>query len=241
MDSRFDTTRWTLVLAAGKAGGVPDRETESGRAALAELCAAYRPPVLAHARRRGLSAADAEDAVQGFFNKLLRLGSLASLRPRELRFRAWLLAAFNHHLSDLRDHARAAKRGADRIVQLDSEGWGALAVDAHTPAPDAAFDRVWAMALLETTLARLRSEHVAAGRAEWFEALAPCLGGRVADTPQADVAVRLGLSEPALRVAIHRLRKRYRELLREEVMQTVANPAEIDDELRHLMAVVAGR
>jgi len=237
MRSSFATTCWTLIVAAGR-GDAGETCADSKRA-LAELFATYRPPVLAHARRRGLSQADAEDAVQGFFQKLLRLGSLAALRPQELRFRAWLLAAFNHHLSDLRDHARAAKRGADRQVQLDSEGWGALAVDAHTPAPDAAFDRAWAMALLEATMERLRDEHAASGRAEWFEALAPCLGGRVAEAPHAGLAARLKMSEPAVRVAIHRLRKRYRELLREEVAQTVASPDDIDDELRHLMAVVS--
>ena len=235
----FATTRWTLVLAAARSGENESR-ADSGRA-LAELCATYRPPVLAHALRGGLAPADAEDAVQGVFQNLLRLGSLASLRPRELRFRAWLLASFNHHLSDLRDHARAAKRGADRTVQLDSAGWGVIDAADSAPAPDEAFDRAWALALLETTLARLRDEQAAAGRGEWFEALVPCLAGRVADVPQAGVAAQLGLSEPALRVAIHRLRKRYRELLREEVAQTVASSGEIDDELRHLMAVVAGR
>lgn len=233
----FATTRWTMVLAAGR-GGAGEACADSERA-LAELCATYRPPVLAHARRRGLSPADAEDAVQGFFQKLLRLGSLASLRPRELRFRAWLLAAFNHHLADLRDHARAAKRGGDRLVQLDSAGWGGLAAADAAPAPDEAFDRAWARALLEVTMERLRAEHAAAGRADWFEALVPCLGGRIAEAPQAGVAARLGLSEPALRVAVHRLRRRYRDMLREEVAQTVASPGEIDDELRHLMAVVS--
>lgn len=233
----FITTRWTMVLAAGR-GGAGEEGSDSKRA-LAELCATYRPPVLAHARRQGLAPEDAEDAVQGFFQKLLRLGSLASLRPRELRFRAWLLAAFNHHLSDLRDQARAAKRGADKQVQLDTAGWGGVAAADFAPAPDAAFDRAWAIALLEATMARLRAEHEASGRADWFDVLASCLSGRVTETPHAGIAARLGLSEPALRVAIHRLRKRYRELLREEVAQTVASPEEVDAELRHLLSAVS--
>lgn len=235
----FNSTRWTLVLAAGRADGVTEQETRSGRVALEELCATYRPPVLAHALRRGLSHADAEDAVQGFFQKLLRLDSLSALGPGEVRFRAWLLGAFNHHLADLRDHAGAAKRGADRTVRLDSAGWGGLAAADSVPAPDEAFDRAWARALLEATMVRLRAEHTVAGRAEWFEALAPCLAGRIVDAPQAELATRLGLSEPALRVAVHRLRKRYREVLREEVAQTVADVSEVDAELRHLFVIVS--
>ena len=224
----FQTTRWTVVLAAGE--GAPR--------ALNELCALYRAPLVAHARRRGLAPADAEDAAQGFFERLLRLESLASARRERGRFRAFLLGAFNHFLSDEWDRARAAKRGGGRIVQLDTAGWGSLVPADAAPGPDAAFDRAWALTLLETTFARLRSEHSAAGRGEWFDALAPCLGGRTED-PQAGVAARLGVSEPALRVAAHRLRKRYREVLREEVAQTVADPAEVDSELRHLLAAVS--
>lgn len=244
MTASFATTRWTLVLDAARHGKTDTRDAAAPSAparALAELCAAYRPPVLAHALRRGLPPADAEDAVQGFFQKLLRLGSLASLRPREVRFRAWLLAAFNHHLADLRDHARAAKRGAHLLPALDSDAHHAALAGAAdpAPAPDAAFDREWALAVLRAVHDRLRAEQTAAGRAEHFDLLAPALAGRDATAPHADLARRLGLSEPALRVALHRLRHRYRELLRAEIAETVARAEDIDDELRHLIAAVS--
>lgn len=225
----FHTTRWTLVIAAG----------EGAERALGDLCAQYRAPLIVHARRRGLGDCDAEDTVQGFFERLLRLDSLAALRRGQGRFRAFMLGAFNHYLSDQRDAALAAKRGGGRVEQLDTLAWSATA-DAATPSPDVAFDRAWALALLATTLDQLRAEHVEAGRGDWFDALALCLAGRDNDAPQADIATRVGVSEPALRVAVHRLRKRYRELLRAEVAQTVADPAEIDAELRHLIEAVRG-
>jgi len=230
-DASFQTTRWTLVLAAGEGAG----------RALGELCGLYRAPLLAHARRRGLSSADAEDAVQGFLARLLRLESLASARRERGRFRAFLLGSFNHYLADLRDHALAAKRGARLLPPLDTaaaEAALASAVTAGLP-PDRAFDRAWALALLDTVSARLRDEYRKAGRAGHFDALLPCLAGRDAGSPHAAIAEKLGLSEPAVRVALHRLRQRYRQCLRDEVAQTVAEPADIDAELRHLLAALA--
>lgn len=228
MNPAFATTRWTLVLAAGR----------GAERALGELCAAYRSPLVAHARRRGLPTADAEDAAQGFFERLLRLDSLASARRERGRFRSFILGSFEHYLADLRDRDRAEKRGAALTRHLDSGAWAALP-SAGEVAPDAAFDRAWAIALLETTLDRLRAEQAAAGKADWFEALAPCLAGRANDTPQTELAARLGVSEAALRVAVHRLRKRYREILRDEVAQTVASDADVEAELRHLLAAVS--
>lgn len=214
----FATTRWTLVLAAGEGTG----------RALGELCSLYRAPLLAHARRRGLSSADADDAVQGFLARLLRLESLATARRERGRFRAFLLGSFNHYLADLRDHARAARRDERLSAPLDQ-----LGLPSADSAPDTAFDRAWALALLDTVTARLRAEHA---RPDHFDALLPCLAGRTADTPHADLAAKLGLTEPAVRVALHRLRQRYRQLLREEVAQTVPRPEDIDTELRHLLA-----
>lgn len=214
----FATTRWTLVLAAGEGTG----------RALGELCSLYRAPLLAHARRRGLSSADADDAVQGFLARLLRLESLATARRERGRFRAFLLGSFNHYLADLRDHARAARRDERLSAPLDQ-----LGLPSADSAPDTAFDRAWALALLDTVTARLRAEHA---RPDHFDALLPCLAGRTADTPHADLAAKLGLTEPAVRVALHRLRQRYRQLLREEVAQTVPLPEDIDTELRHLLA-----
>jgi RNA polymerase sigma-70 factor (ECF subfamily) len=194
---------------------------------------------LAQARRRGLSPEDAEDAVQGFFARLLRLDSLGAARRERGRFRAFMLGAFNHYLADLRDHARAAKRGEGLVVPLDTTGGSTVEADSEFPAPDVAFDRAWALALLEATFARLRAEQAASGRGDWFDALAPCLGGKGAAAPQAEIAARLRISEPALRVAVHRLRKRYREVLRDEVARTVPEQGDVEAELRHLLAAVS--
>lgn len=224
----FATTRWTLVLAAG----------EGTDHALGELCTLYRTPLLAHARRRGLSSADADDAVQGFLARLLRLESLATARRERGRFRSFLLGSFNHYLADLRDHARAEKRGARLLPPLDTAATESALASAACDAlaPDRAFDRAWALALLDTVTARLRTEHA---NPTHFDLLLPCLAGRTADTPQAELAIKLGLTEPAVRVVLHRLRQRYRQLLREEVAQTVPRPEDIDTELRHLLSALA--
>jgi RNA polymerase sigma factor (sigma-70 family) len=240
----FATTRWTLVLDAARHGKTDTSGAASDSAAgraLAVLCAAYRPPLLAHALRRGLPPPDAEDAVQGFLAGLLRPGSFSAVRPERGRFRAWLLAAFNHRLADLRDHARAAKRGAHLLPALDAESHRAALACAPdpSPAPDAAFDREWALAVLRAVTDRLRAEQAAAGRAAHFELLSPALSGRDSAAPHAELAARLGLTEPALRVALHRLRARFRQLLRDEIAHTVARPEDIDDELRHLIAAVS--
>jgi len=248
-DSRhapFATTRWTLVLAA--AGNAASRPASSdapappdSTRALAELCQTYWLPLYAHARRYPLGPADAEDAVQGFFARLLRLESLADIDRTRGRFRAFLLGSFNHYLSDLRDHARAEKRGAHLLAPLDTRA--AEAAFANTPAPglppDRAFDRAWAVALLTTVTSRLRDEHAAAGRSALFETLSPCLAGRRTDAPHAALAINLGLSEPAVRVALHRLRQRYRQLLRDEIAQTVAQPEDVDDELCLLLSTLS--
>lgn len=241
----FATTRWTLVLAAaGPAARVmsPDPASADERArALATLCRTYWPPLYAHARRRQLPPADAEDAVQGFFSRLLRLESLAEVDRGRGRFRAFLLGSFSHYLADQHDHDRAEKRGAHLLVSLDAPAAERAFVNAPSTglSPDAAFDRAWAIALLSRVTARLRDEHVSAGRTEIFDALSPCLAGRSQDTPHAAIAARLGLSGPAVRVALHRLRQRYRHILREEIAQTVACNNEVEDELRLLLAATS--
>lgn len=228
----FHTTRWTLVVAA--AHGTQD--TEGAARALGELLTLYRAPLLDHARRRGLAPADAEDSVQSFLARLLRPGAIAGAQRERGRFRSFLLGAFTHHLADLRDHARAARRDARLTEPLD--------LDTHpltcpAPAPDAAFDRAWALALLADVTTRFRAELAAEGRADHADALLPLLAGRSSEAPHAAAAARLGLTEPALRVALHRLRQRYRRLLRAAVAETVTNPDEIDHELRHLLAALA--
>ena len=232
MTASFATTRWTLVLDAGRHARA-DSDSVSARA-LADLCAAYRPPLLGHALRRGLSQADADDAVQGFFARLLRLESLSTLRPRSVCFRAWLLGAFNHHLADLRDHARAARRDVRLEATLDD----AVLAATPEPSPDRAFDRAWALTLLQTVADRLRAEQPPE-RAPTFDLLLPALAGRGgAETSHAELAVRLGVSEPALRVTLHRLRHRFRAVLREEIAHTVGNSADVDSELRHLFSAL---
>lgn len=241
----FATTRWTLVFdAAGtdtRAGSPSPVSADERARALAVLCRTYWPPLYVHARRRQLSPADAEDAVQGFFARLLRLESLADVDRKRGRFRAFLLGSFNHYLADRRDHDRAEKRGVHLLVPLEPQA--AERAFANAPAgdlsPDIAFDHAWAVALLARVTARLRDEHVAAGRAELFDALSLCLAGRRQDAPHAAIAARLGLSGPAVRVALHRLRQRYRHILHEEITQTVACENDVEDELRLLLAAVS--
>ena len=235
MSASFATTRWTLVLAAR------DSDVLKSKAALAELCHTYWQPLYAHARRHPLPPADAEDAVQGFFARLLRLESLATVERSRGRFRAFLLGSFNHHLADLRDHARAEKRGAHLLTPLDTTAAETAFNQSPAPdlRPDQAFDRAWALALLATVTTRLRNEHLTANRTALFDALSPHLAGRRADAPHAEIAAKLNLSEPAIRVALHRLRQRYRQLLRDEIAHTVAHESDIDDELRHLLTALA--
>jgi RNA polymerase sigma-70 factor (ECF subfamily) len=216
------------VLAAAR------NDTTRARDALAALCKTYWPALNAYVRRRGFSPHDAEDLTQEFFARLLQHNWIARADERKGRFRSFLLTALKRFLADEWDKARAQKRGGGRPpVPLDSEVAGAGA-----PA-DQVYDRQWALALLERTMARLRAEFAQAGKAPEFGQLKAFLtaGRREISYPAAAAAT--GLSEGAARVAVHRLRKRYRELFREEIARTVAEPGEVDAELRHLIAVLA--
>jgi len=234
---QFASTRWTQILAAA------DPAHPDAREALAALCRTYWPPLYAFVRRRGHSPADAEDLTQGFFSRLLRLDSLASVQRERGRFRSFLLASLQHYLADEHDRTGAAKRGAGLVIPLTAdEAESGYQREAADPAatPDAAFDRAWALALLDTVAVRLRDDYAAAGQGGLFEALSFCLTGSRSDLPYAELAVKLGLTEPAVRVAVHRLRKRYRQFLREEIAQTVARPEDVDDELRSLRRALTG-
>ena len=232
----FATTQWTLVLNAGRS------ESTSAREALAQLCQSYWYPLYAYARRRGNLPEDAEDLTQGFFTRLLELNSLARVRRDKGKFRSFLLASLNHYLSDEWDRDRAQKRGKGRIISLDAnvaeERLSREPADALTP--EKLFERKWAMTLLESVVQKLQREYDSAGKAALFRALKFGVGGEPADKSYAELSSQLGLSEPTLRVAIHRLRRRYRELLREEIARTVASEAEVDGEIRHLFAALAG-
>jgi len=233
----FVTTHWSVVLAARRS------DTTRAQAALARLCQAYWYPLYAYVRRRGYQAPDAQDLTQEFFARLLRQNWLAQADRERGRFRTFLLAALSHFLANEWDKARAQKRGgAVEMVplQLDSAEtrYGQEPADPLTP--EQCFERRWALALLDEVLNRLRAEHVAAGTIAMFDALKPCLVGDRQAQPYAALATKLGMTEGAVKVAVHRLRQRYRQSLQEEIANTVASPGEVDEEMHHLFAVLAG-
>ena len=231
-NARFATTHWSLVVSAGS-----DSSPE-GRAALESLCASYWYPLYAFARRGGAEAHAAQDLVQGFFAELLEKDWIRQADRGRGRFRTFLLAAFRHHASHEREKARALKRGGGRkVLPLDFEtGEGRYQLEpADERTPERLFERRWALTLLDAALARLREEHERSGRLDLFEALRGTLVAGGASSPWAEVGAKLGMTEGAVKVAAHRLRRRYREVLRRAIGETVADPSEVDDEIRHLM------
>jgi RNA polymerase sigma factor (sigma-70 family) len=233
----FATTHWSVVLRAGEADA-PDAE-----AALAKLYQTYWYPLYAYARRQGQDAEAARDLVQEVFLALLEKNQLASVGPEKGRFRSYLLAAVNHCLANEWHKRHRQKRGGGQIpLELDSpaaeERYRLEPADGRSP--DVLFERRWALSLLDLVFAKLRAESEAAGKAKAFDALRVFLSGD-SDAPNyAATGQAIGLSEGAARVAVHRLRQRYRDLLRAEIAQTVANPDEVEDELRHLLKVLRG-
>jgi len=233
--SAFVTTHWSVVLTAGHS------DTTHARAALEKLCQAYWYPLYAYVRRRGKSPEDAKDLTQEFFARLLERNWVGRADRQKGRFRSFLLSAMNHFLADEWDKVRAQKRGGGLMpvpLQFDTAEtrYGHEPVDNTTPEQN--YERRWALTLLDTVLQRLQSEYEQEGRAKFFAALHPCLVGDRTDQPYAELAAKLGLSEGAIKAAVHRLRQRYRYLLRDEIAQTVASPGEVDEELRHLFAVL---
>ena len=225
----FATTRWTLVRAAGGA---------EAAGALEELCAAYWFPVYAYVRRRGFTREDAEDLTQGFFASLLARGDIAGLRRENGKFRAFLLAAVKHFLSNERDKLGRLKRGGGAAhLSLDWQEADTRfrLADESALSPDAAYDREWATALLERVLARLEMDAVTAGDGERFGHLRSYLSFGREQIPYATAAAALGIDEGAVRVAVHRLRGRYRKRLRQEIARTLAAPDQVEEELRVLM------
>ena len=227
----FATTRWTVVLAAGQ------RHTAQANVALEELCRIYWFPLYAYVRRRGHTREDAEDLVQEFFARFLAKNYLAGLASERGRFRAFLLAALKHFLANEWDRAQTQKRGggaAHLSLDWQTADTKFQVAAAAEPSPDQAFDREWALALLERVITRLSDECAAEGKAESFARLKPFLTAARSAMPYAQVAAELGLAEGAVRVAVHRLRRRYRELLRDEIAQTLSEPAQVEEELRAL-------
>jgi RNA polymerase sigma factor (sigma-70 family) len=232
----FATTRWTVVLAAGR------KSTPQGDMALEELCRIYWFPLYAYVRRQGHSKEDAEDLTQAFFARFLEKNYLEGLSSERGRFRAFLLAALKHFLANEWDRANRQKRGGG-VAPLSLDWQDAETRYQIDPAdhlsPDRLFDRAWAVALLERVITRLRDECATEGRADLFEHLKPFLTVGKSAIPYAQAAAELGLTEGAVRVAVHRLRRRYRDLLREEITQTLVEPAQVEEEMRALFAAFA--
>jgi RNA polymerase sigma-70 factor (ECF subfamily) len=232
----FPTTHWSNVLSAG-GGAEPNAQ-----AALERLCQVYWYPLYGYVRRQGRSVEEAQDLTQEFFARLLRKEYLRNPDPARGRFRTFLLTALKRFLINDWERGRAARRGdGQSVISLDQRETETrfLAEPVDQSTPEKAFEKRWAVTVLEQVLERLREESIAGGKAERFERLKVLLWGEKGSPPYAAVAEELGLSEGALKVVVHRLRKRYRELLRAEVAQTVARPQEVDDELRHLIAVIS--
>lgn len=231
----FPNTRWSVVLAAAHA------HSPGSAAALETICRAYWYPLYAYARRTGQSPHDAQDITQEFFCRLLEKRWLDSVHPDKGKLRTFLIVALKNFMSKEWRRAVAQKRGGDWTrVQFDTAfAESRFAADTSSSAPDELFDRQWALTLLDLTMTRLRAEFTAAGKPEDFESLKECLVAGRGAINYANVAERLGLSEGAARVAVHRLRKRFREIYRLEICQTLADGADLDGELRHLASALA--
>jgi|SRR5271157_129856 len=231
---RFPTTAWSVVLAAG-------RDSNSAQAALARLCEAYWYSVYAYIRHRGYTSQDTEDLTQQFFAHLLEKHLVQAARPDRGRFRSFLLASVRNFLANEWDRAHAGKRGGAAVaLPLDfvaAEGRYAAEL-SNQLTPEKLFERGWALALLEHVLVRLRSEFEATGRTHRFELMKSFLDSEPSESSYTRLAAGLETSEGAARVAVYRLRSRYRELLCEEISEIVASPDEVEDEIRHLLAAL---
>jgi len=235
MPAVFATTHWSVVLAAGHSS-VPGAQE-----ALEKLCRAYWYPLYVYVRRQGQSPHDAQDLTQEFFARLLEKKYLRLADPDRGKFRAFLLKSLKHFLVNEWEKARTQKRGGGQsFIHLDAD----LAESRYATEPvqaltlDDVYEKRWAVTLIETVLARLRESYVTAGRLSVFESLKTFIWGEQTTLSYADMAPQLGLTEGAVKVAVHRLRGRYRELLRAEIAETVATPGEVDEELQHLIAVL---
>lgn len=235
MREEFLTTRWSRVALAG------DSDHPEAHAALSSLCQDYWRPLYHFARRKGLSTEDAQDVTQGFIMSLLEKGGFAAADQQRGRFRTFLISSFCNYLTNAHRAQSARKRGGGvATFSLDEEpesGFSREAVETMTP--ELLYDRTWALAVLERVMAQLAAEYDTAGRKALFEALQPHLSRASGRPGYTRLGESLGMSEGAVTVAVHRMRRRYGELLRGEVAATVSSPEEVDDEIRHLMAVVS--
>lgn len=233
--SHFATTHWTCVLLARG-------ESAEARAALNDLCTAYYSPVQTFFRCSVRHGESAEDLTHDFFARVLTGHAFDHADPRLGRFRSYLLGAVKHFLADRRDYERAAKRGGEvNHISLNTETESSSAVDipdSKAISPDVAFEKQWALTVIDHALHRLQIEMTQAGKALHFETLKPWLSGN-AETSQAEAAAKLGTNENSVKVAIHRLRQRFRDLIKAEIAHTVTNPADQQEELAHLIAALS--
>jgi RNA polymerase sigma factor (sigma-70 family) len=232
----FATTRWSVVLAAGA-----DMSSTAAREALATLCEMYWYPLYAFLRGRGYGVEDAQDLTQAFFARVLEKHTIGHADPARGRFRSFLLMSLKNFAANEHDREIAKKRGGGvPIVSLEFEGAeGRFQMEpANDETPEKIFDRRWALTLLEHVLSRLKAEIARSGKQSQFEGLKTYLTGDQPQLSYAQTASDLGMSEGAVKVAVHRLRRRFRDVVRDEIAQTVSSPEEIEDELRHLWSAV---
>jgi RNA polymerase sigma factor (sigma-70 family) len=235
---RFAPTRWTLVLRARG-------ESVEARTALSELCEAYYEPVVRFLRREGRDDDAARELTQEFFARILTRNGFDGANPERGRFRSYVLGALKHFLSDVRDRESRLKRGGgisheSLHANADAETDADLQIaDANASSPDTEFDRQWAMTVMARALDTLEHEMTSGARAAQFTALKPWLVGDAPTMSQAQVARQLGMSEGAVKVAIHRLRKNFRDATRAEIAQTLRDPATVDEELQQLIAALS--
>lgn len=228
----FETTRWSVVVAAGGA------DSSAARTALATLCETYWYPLYAYVRRRGTSAEDARDLTQGFLASLLERRDFEHVRQERGRFRSFLLASLRHYLSNDVAHRRALKRGGGitflPLAFDEAEGRYRIEPEESTT-PETLYERRWALTVIERVLSQLRREWEAAGRETEFDELKSCLLGVNPSGGYAAIAARLGISEGAVKTAVHRLRRRFQGELRTHIAETVSDPDDVDDEIRFLV------
>jgi len=232
---RFATTHWSVVLAAGKSSS-PEHEH-----ALGKLCQTYWFPLYAYLRRRGYDTHQAEDYTQGFFADILEKHDLRAADPERGKFRSFLLATLKHFLSDQRDRARAKKRaGSRKLLSLNfQEAESQYDLEpADQLSPEKLFEKSWALTVLDRTMANLRAESARRDKEDIFDHLKVYLTTDKDDIPYRDMAAELKMNEGSVRIAVHRLRKRYRQLLRDEIAQTVTTEDQIEEEIRQLFAAL---
>jgi RNA polymerase sigma-70 factor (ECF subfamily) len=232
-DGQFNTTHWSVVLLAGEG------KSAQSAAALESLCRVYWKPIYIFARGRLYSEADAQDLTQHFFYNLLERNDFSGLDPRKGKFRTFLLTAFTHFLANERDRARTFKRGGGKVIlSLDEVSSEEFADSGADTSAAYGFDRQWAKSVIQQALEALKAELSAAGKEPQFTVLKGFLAAEAAPGDYAIAAHELGVADSSVPVLVHRMRQRYRQLLRSQVAQTVTSPAELNEEMRHLFEVL---